>query len=278
MISSRRVILGLIALPTVFFVAFFLVPLLVVVVASLTAAKEPGVTLANYTRILFDSYHWSVIGVTFRISLVTTLLCVLIAYPLAWYLVRTVKSRTWRRVCVILLVLPLFTSNIVRSFGWMVLLGRNGLVNDSLMASGLIDRPMRFIGTETGILIGLVYILLPFVVLTIGNALAKVDHSLEHASADLGASPASTFWNITFPLSIPGVISGSIIVFALAVSAYVTPALLSGGRVTVLSILIFQQYSSVFDFHYGGALAVTLLVFTLIMVGLALRIDRREAR
>jgi putative spermidine/putrescine transport system permease protein len=176
------------------------------------------------------------------------------------------------------LVVPLFTSNIVRSFGWMVLLGRTGLVNDTLRDVGLIDRPIRFLGTEAGILIGLVYILLPFIVLTIGNALAKVDRTVEQASADLGASPASTFWNVTFPLSIPGVVSGGIMVFALSVSAYVTPALLSGGRVTVLPMLVFQQYSSVFEFHYGGALAITLLVFTLVLIAAASLVSRLGAR
>lgn len=278
MTASRSVILGLVALPLAYFTAFFLVPLMTVFVASLTDAQQGGITFANYARILLDEYHWSVIAVTFRLGIFTTLICIVLGYPLAWYLVRIVKWRTWRRICVILLVLPLFTSNIVRSFGWMVLLGRNGLVNETLQAGGLIERPIRFLGTETGILIGLVYILLPFVVLTIGNALAKVDHSLEQASADLGASPASTFWHVTFPLSIPGVVSGSIIVFALAVSAYVTPALLSGGRVTVLAVLVFQQYSSVFNFHYGGALAITLLVFTLLMIAVASLVSRLGAR
>ncbi|PMR76547.1 ABC transporter permease [Billgrantia endophytica] len=278
MTASRSVILGLVALPLVYFTAFFLVPLMTVFVASLTDAQQGGMTFSNYARILLDEYHWSVIAVTFRLGILTTLICIVLGYPLAWYLVRIVKWRTWRRICVILLVLPLFTSNIVRSFGWMVLLGRNGLVNETLQAGGLIERPIRFLGTETGILIGLVYILLPFVVLTIGNALAKVDHSLEQASADLGASSASTFWHVTFPLSIPGVVSGSIIVFALAVSAYVTPALLSGGRVTVLAVLVFQQYSSVFNFHYGGALAITLLVFTLLMIAIASLVSRLGAR
>ena len=105
----------------------------------------------------------------------------------------------------------------------------------------------------------------------VGNALARVDPACEQASADLGASPAATFFHITWPLTLPGVVSGAIIVFTLAVSAYVTPALLSGGRISVLSMLIFQQYSSVFDFHYGGALSMVLLVFTLILVALANR-------
>ena len=266
-----RPVLLLCALPAAFFVAFFLAPMAVVLIASLTTpAGQP--TFAHYVRILADAYHWDVLWVTFRIGALTTLVCVLIGYPLAWYLVRIVQWRPWRRFCVILLVVPLFTSNIVRSFGWMVLLGRNGLVNDGLIGLGLIERPMRFLGTELGILIGLTYILLPFIVLAVGNALAKVDPALEHASADLGATPAGTFRTIIFPLSLPGLMAGAVMVFMLAVSAYVTPALLSGGRITVFSILIFQQYSSVFDFNYGGALSITMLVLTLALVAIAGRI------
>ena len=269
--ASLRTVVFLAGLPVLFFAAFFVAPMGVVAVASFT--KTGGeFSFANYSRILLDRYHWDVLWVTFRIGALTTIVSVLIGYPLAWYLVRLVKWKLWRRVCIVLLVIPLFTSNIVRSFGWMVLLGRNGLVNDALVGSGLMERPMRFLGTELGILIGLVYILLPFVVLAVGNGLAKVDPSLEHASADLGATPAGTFWTITFPLSLPGLVAGSIMVFTLAVSAYVTPALLSGGRITVFSMLIFQQYSSVFDFHYGGALSVTMLVLTLILVALAGRL------
>jgi len=271
MSGTLRPVVLLCALPAAFFVAFFLAPMAVVLIASLaTPAGQP--TAAHYLRILADAYHWDVLWVTFRIGALTTLVCVLIGYPLAWYLVRIVRWRPWRRFCVILLVVPLFTSNIVRSFGWMVLLGRNGLVNDGLIGLGVIERPMRFLGTELGILIGLVYILLPFIVLAVGNALAKVDPALEHASADLGATPAGTFRTIIFPLSLPGLMAGAVMVFMLAVSAYVTPALLSGGRITVFSMLIFQQYSSVFDFNYGGALSITMLVLTLALVAIAGRI------
>lgn len=276
MTAPFRTLALLTGLPVLFFAAFFLAPMMVVAIASLTTG-EGHLTLANYARILLDRYHWDVIWITFRLSALTTLLCVLIGYPLAWYLVRMVRWKAWRRACVILLVVPLFTSNIVRSFGWMVLLGRNGLVNDTLVGMGLLERPMRFLGTETGILIGLVYILLPFMVLAVGNTLAKVDQGLEDASADLGAPPWTTFFTVTLPLTLPGLVSGAVLVFTLAASAYVTPALLSGGRITVFSMLIFQQYSSVFDFHYGGALSLTMLVLTLALVALAGRIGERRA-
>ena len=271
-----RPVIWLLALPVACFVAFFAAPVAVVALASLTdKAGQPS--LANYARILLDAYHWNVLFVTFRIGALTTLVSAAIGFPLAWYLVRIVRWRPWRRVCIILIVVPLFTSNIVRSFGWMVLLGRDGLVNQAMVGAGLLDRPMRLLGTETAILIGLVYILLPFIVLAVGNALAKLDPALEQASADLGARPASVFWTVTFPLCLPGLMAGAVMVFTLAVSAYVTPALLSGGRITVFSMLIFQQYSSVFDFNYGGALSVTLLLLTLALVALASRVGDAKA-
>lgn len=269
-------VLKMTAAPIAFITAFFLVPLSVVLLASLQD-NSGAFSLAQYVRILADQYHLGVVLTTFRIAILTTFLCLILGYPLAWYLVRVVRLKAWRRICVILVVLPLFTSNIVRSFGWMVLLGRNGLINDGLQAAGFIERPMRFLGTEIGILIGMVYVLLPLVVLGVGNAIAKIDTSLERASADLGASPASTFFRITLPLTLPGVVASAVIVFTLATSAYVTPALLSGGRVTVLSMLIFQQYSATFDFHYGGALSAVLLVVTLVMVSLAGRIGRSQS-
>lgn len=264
--------------PLLFFAAFFVFPLAVVLTASLTAPDGGGLTAVHYARVLLDAYHWDILWLTLRIALVTTAIAMLLGYPLAYYLVRIVETRWLRRICIILLVIPLFTSNIVRSFGWMVLLGRVGLVNETLQGAGIIERPIRFLGSETGIVIGLVYILLPFVVLTAGNAIAAIDRRLEEAAADLGAGPAQRFLTIVWPLSLPGLLSGAVIVFTLAVSAYVTPALLSSGRVTVFSMLIYQQYASVFDFHYGGALSVVLLVATLLLLWGAATIDPTRRR
>jgi putative spermidine/putrescine transport system permease protein len=268
----------LLAAPLLFFAAFFAFPLAVVLVASATAADGSGLTLAHYARVLLDAYHWDILWLTLRIAFVTTAIAMMLGYPLAYYLVRVVEARWLRRACVVLLVIPLFTSNIVRSFGWMVLLGRVGIVNETLQGAGLIERPIRFLGSETGIVIGLVYILLPFVVLTTGNAIAAIDRRLEEAASDLGAGPAQRFRTIVWPLSLPGLLSGAVIVFTLAVSAYVTPALLSSGRVTVFSMLIYQQYASVFDFHYGGALSVVLLVATLLLLWAAAAIDPTRRR
>lgn len=269
-------LLKLLLIPVLFFSCFFLFPLGVVLVSSLQA--DDGFSLLHYAEILLDQYHWSVIWVTVKLGIYTTLICAVLGYPLAWFIVRLVPSQACKRALVILLLVPLFTSNIVRSFGWMVLLGRNGFLNKTLQDVGVIDSPLRLLGTEAGILIGLVYILLPFMVISLGASISNMDRSLEYASRDLGANPLQTFWFINLPQTLPGLASGSMMVFALAVSAYVTPALLSGGRVTLLSMLIFQQYSTVFNFNYGGALSIVLLVATLALVAFANRLGRTTGR
>jgi putative spermidine/putrescine transport system permease protein len=255
--------------PALFSLAALGLPLAAVLLSSLTLSGHDDASLSNYGRLLFDGYYWDVLWTTVRISLLTTLSCAVLGYPIAYYLIRLLPFTALRRLCLILTILPLFTSNVIRSFAWLVILGRTGIVNEALTGAGLLERPFRFLGSETGIIIGLTYILLPIIILNVANALAAIDPLLEHASADLGASRASTFRLIVLPLTVPSVMSGAITVFALSMSAYVTPAMLSGGRITVFPMLIFQQYSSVLDFHFGAALSVMLLAIAAILTASA---------
>ncbi len=265
----------LIALPLAFMVAFFFVPFLVTVFASFQTAEEAW-TLANYKKIVADSYYPGIFYTTFKLSLIATIVSFLVGYPIAYYIVNIVKSRRTRRLCYLLVIMPLFTSNIVRSFGWLILLGRQGLVNQALVALGIADRPVAILFTETAIVIGLAYILVPFMVLTISSVLQTIDRSLVEASLDLGSSRIATFFHVTLPLSLPGVIAGSLIVFTLAVSAYVVPAIMSGGRVVVMAMPIFDNYATLFDFNFGAALAIGLLVITLILIALYLLFIERS--
>ncbi|MGX1787130.1 ABC transporter permease [Bosea sp. NPDC055332] len=257
----------LVGVPLAFMAAFFLVPFFVVVLASFQT-KDGAWSLANYARILGDSYYPGILFITFKLSLIATLVSFVIGYPIAYYIVNMVRSRMARRICYILVIMPLFTSNIVRSFGWMILLGRQGLVNTTLMALGLTDRPLPILFTELSIVIGLTYILVPFMVLTVAGVLQTIDRSLVEAALDLGANRFVTFAKVTFPLSLPGVVAGSLIVFTLAVSAYVVPSIMSGGRTVVMAMSIFEQYGSLFDFNFGAALAVGLLAVTLVLIAL----------
>lgn len=266
----------LLGVPLAFMAAFFIVPFLVVVVASFQD-KEGAWTLANYGRIFADTYYPSVLYTTFKLSLLSTVASFLIGYPIAYYIVNVVSSRMGRRICYILVIMPLFTSNIVRSFGWIILLGRQGLVNSTLVTLGLADRPVPLLFTELSIVIGLTYILVPFMVLTVASVLQTIDRSLVEAALDLGTSRLGTFVRVTFPLSLPGVVAGSLIVFTLAVSAYVVPSIMSGGRTVVMAMSIFEQYGALFDFNFGAALAVGLLVVTLLLIALYLFFIERQS-
>lgn len=271
---NRAWALVLLGPPIAFLIAFFIVPFCTVMVTSLHEKAGPW-TLANYVKVASDLYYWDTLLLTFKLSLWVTLTSLAVGYPLAYYMTNVLRSRLVRRLFYVVAVTPLFTSNIVRAFGWMVMLGRRGMINDGLLSLGLIERPLAILFTEASIVIGLSYIMTPFMVLTIASVLQNIDRSLEEAAQDLGAGRFATFLRVTLPLSLPGVIAGSLIVFTLSVSAYVTPSIMSGGRKVVMSMLIFQQYASVFDFNFGATLAVGLLVTTLVLVaGYLLVIER----
>lgn len=276
---SRAWAFALLGLPIAFVLAFFVVPFGVVLLDSVRT-QEGAWTSEHYAKALGDLYYLETLLLTFKLSLYVTVATFLIGYPLAYYIVRHVKSRLIRSLLYIVVITPLFTSNIVRAFGWMVLLGRRGLVNDALLATGAIERPLSLLYGQTSIVIGLTYIMAPFMVLTVASVLQNIDRSLDDAARDLGAGAWTTFWRVTFPLSLPGVIAGSLIVFTLSVSAYVTPSILSGGRQNVTSMLIFQQYGAILNFQFGAALSIVLLITTLVLISgylLALERGRRTA-
>lgn len=263
--------------PVAFFVLFFLAPFSVLVGESF---MRPGVgwTLANYVSVLSDAYYWSALLNTFLIAFWVSVVCFLLGYPLAYYIIFHVRSVWVRRLIYVLLVTPLFTSNIVRAFGWIVILGRRGIVNETLLSIGLIETPLDILYSKLSIIIGLAYILLPVMVLSVCSVLQGIDRSLIEAARDLGARPSRAFLAVTFPLSLPGVVAGSIIVFALSVSAYVIPSILSGGREMVTPILIFQQYTATFRPDIGATLSVVLLAVTLLLIGAYLLIFERRVR
>ncbi|NYT45326.1 ABC transporter permease subunit [Alcaligenaceae bacterium] len=148
----------------------------------------------------------------------------------------------------------------------MIILGRSGFLNDTLLQLGVIERPLRILYTEASVVIGLTYICLPFVVLAVVASLQSIDKSLFQASTDLGGDAWSTFWNVTWPLSLPGVLGGTVIAFTISVSAYVTPSVMLGGRGSVMSIVIYDQYMAAMNFNFGAALAVALTITALVLM------------
>lgn len=256
-----------------FMFLFFVGPLLLVLVGSLQPIS--GGTFANYERVYNDGYYWRVLLNTLRISMWVTIITFVLGYTLSYYMNFHLKNAALRRAIYIIVVLPLFTSNIVRSFGWIVLLGRDGLINDSLMFAGVTDAPAQLLYTSGSVIVALAYVMLPFMILTVNSIFQNINPSVIEASRDLGAGPFVTFLKVTFPLSLPGVVAGSLIVFTLSVSAYVTPSIMSGGRLTVMPILIYDYYMVQLDFGMGATLAVVLLATTIAIIGGYLFILRR---
>ncbi|MFO0997858.1 MAG: ABC transporter permease [Alphaproteobacteria bacterium] len=267
----------LLGIPVAYLVVFFLVPFGTVILTSVKSA-EGGVSVAQYARVLSDEYYWGALGLTFKVALWTTLVVLAIGYPLAYTMTYNIRKPGWRRLIYMIVVTPLFTSSIVRAFGWLVLLGRKGFVNETLASLDLVEKPVQFLFNELGIVIGMTYIMVPFMVLTVASVLQNIEPSLLEAARDLGARPIVAFLKVTLPLSLPGVVAGSLIVFTLSVSAYVTPSILSGGKRTVMSMLIYQQYASVLNFNFGAALAVFLLLATFVLIAGYLLVIERYAR
>ena len=231
-------------------------------------------TLKNYISFVEDPFFLGIMVHTLRLGLIVVACCLTVGYPIAYFLART-RSR-WRGTALFLVIAPLLVSAVVRNLGWFPLLSDSGLVNWLLMSLGLINSPLQFINNFTGVIIGLVHALLPIMILTLTTVIQRIDLDLEEAAANLGAGPLLVFWRVLLPLSLPGVVSGSLLVFSMAVSAYTTPAILGGNRVLVMATYIAQQFRAVLDYPAGSTAAAVLLLFTVLLTILALRIRTKE--
>ena len=232
-----------------------------------------GFTARHYVKLLTDSYYLEIIGRTLALGLTVTCSTLIIGYPLAFFLGRT--SSRWRNWLTILVVFPLMLNLVVRTFGWIALLAQNGLVNQALQALGLVESPVKLIFNFAGLLIGLTHIFLPFMVLVLIGAIQNIPRDVEDAARVLGASWGSAFLRVTLPLSAPGILSGSILVFVLTISALVTPRLLGGPTYQVMSTLIYDEFLSRLNWPAGSAQSLLLTVMVLALVYLSSRLARR---
>jgi putative spermidine/putrescine transport system permease protein len=262
MMSAR---LKLLAVPLLFMLVAYGAPLATTFLASFAAKDAPGLTLSNYIEIVQSRDYLEILGVTLRIALVVTLVCLVMGYVIAWTMAMHIKSPWLRRLAYVIIILPLFTSNVVRSFGFMIILGRKGVLNETLLSLGILDAPLRLLYTELSVVIGLAYISLPFVVLALIASLQSIGPELLQAASDLGARPFAAFRTVVLPLTLPGILGGSVLAFTLCVSAYVTPSVMFGGRGAVMSMMIYEQYMSTMNYGMGAALAVA-LAFTAIIL------------
>ena len=240
------------------------------------AQVDPAFTLANYRAFVTDPFYLARLLRTCGLGFLVALGCLVVGYPVAYYLART-PSR-WRGLALFLVISPLLVSAIVRNIGWFPLLSQSGAVNWVLLRLGLIASPLSLINNFTGVVTGLVHALLPFMILTLTTVIQRIEGDLEEAAANLGAGPLQTFWRVLLPLSLPGVVSGSLLVFAMAISAYTTPAILGGNRVLVMATYIAQQFRTVLNYPAGGTAAALLLAFAIVLTVLALQVRTAEER
>jgi putative spermidine/putrescine transport system permease protein len=230
--------------------------------------------ISNYTKFLFDPFYREVLWGTLLLGAEVTALCLVLGFPLAYALSRSRGLK--RSLLYFCILMPLLTSTVVRTFGWMILLGNNGFINRTLMALHVIDHPLHLMYNTTGVIIALVEVLLPFMVLALDTALLNINPSLYEAAQNLGARGTRIFLRITLPLSLPGMISGCVLVFTGALSAFVTPTLIAGARVKVMSTIIYQQAMALLDWPFGAAVAFIMLAVILILMLASLTLTERR--
>ena len=247
------------------FAAFFVAPLGVLVAMSLsTDAELHGLTGAHYAKFFTDAFNYSILWNTIVLGVKATLLCLLFGYPIAWICSRA-KAR-WQTVLLFLVILPIMTSVVVRTFSWIVILGRQGVLNQLAMGLGLTDEPLRLLFTELGVVIVLAQVQMPLMVLPILTVMSKTDPNLADASRALGAGEWRTLWKVTLPLSLPGVIAGCILTYAASVTAFVTQTLIGGARLVYMPLHIYQQAIGANNWPFAAAISVIFMFAVLIVV------------
>ncbi len=267
--KKRRDIL-LLLLPTlVIFIFFFLIPLLFLFINSFkTFDPILGIgeswTLEHYKKFLSDTFYLNVLWRTIKIGLITTFISILISYPVAYYISHS--SGRKRNYLTLLILSPLLISMVIRCYGWVILLSKNGLINDTLLRLGIVDKPLTILYTEFSVILGMIHVLFPYMVLSIVGSLERIDSSIINASRNLGANPFKTFFAITLPLSLPGIFAGSVMVFSLTASSFVTPAILGGPQVKVMSYLTYEQVAVILNWPLGAAIGFILVLISTITI------------
>ncbi|WP_440706122.1 ABC transporter permease [Heyndrickxia oleronia] len=266
----KKLDIWLLLLPTLLiFIFFFLVPLVFLFVTSFkTFDANSGMgnewTFQNYIKFLTDSFYLSVLWRTVKIALLTTFITIIISYPVA-YQISKVKGRL-KNFLTLIVLSPLLISMVIRSYGWVIILSNKGVINNTLMDLGIINQPLTLLYTEFSVILGMIHVLFPYMVLTIMGSLERIDPSVIRASQNLGASSARTFFSVMLPLTLPGIFAGSVMVFSLSVSSFVTPAILGGPQVKVMSYLTYEQTAVMLNWPYGSAIGFLLIFLAIITI------------
>jgi len=254
--------LYLLLLPGILLLLIFLV-LPVSAVVGNTFFLNGSFSISRYIKFFKDSYYVEIYFRTIKLGIITTSLAIILGFPTAYYISRTNKKV--RGLYIMFAVFPLLTSAVVRSFSWMVILGKKGIINTALINIGIIDKPLSLLFNEFSIIMGLLYLFLPLMIMSVVGVMENIDGDLTEAAESLGATKIKAFFKVVFPLSVPGLIVGSILVFTGSITAYTTPQLLGGNKAKVLSTLIYQSAMVLFDWDTAAVVATVMIVTTLIV-------------
>lgn len=280
-----------IALPYIWLLLFFLAPFAIVLKISFAdpvVAQPPFTpffdwaagsgsrilaTLDNYAFLLEDNLYWVSYLKSIKIALVATLLCLLLGFPMAYAI--ALAPLPWRNLLLLLVILPFWTSFLLRVYAWMVMLGKQGLINNLLLSTGLIDEPLQMLYTDGAVYLGIVYTYVPFMILPLYATLEKLDPDIHEAAADLGAKPLRVFFDVTLPLAMPGIIAGSLLVFIPALGEYVIPALLGGLDSLMIGRTLYDEFFVNRDWPLASAVAIVLLLILILPIMLFQRLQQK---
>lgn len=235
-----------------------------------------AVTIANYVRFFTDIYYINVLWTTVQVAIACTVVSLVLAFPVAYFLARTTSR--FKSILVILAVFPLMVGNVVRAAGWMVVLGNDGVINAILRWIGLAEEPVKLLYTPTAVIIGIIAVVLPYMILTLQSVLEGIDYSVEEAALNLGAKPSTTFFRIVLPLAMPGVVAGTVLVFILCMNAYATPVLLGGPQFKMMAPALYDQIARSTNWPFGAALAFVLMATTLTLTIVSTTVMQRRMR
>lgn len=253
----------LLFIPCIVLVAYFMiVPLLDIIIPTFANTKDG--MFSAYREFFTDSYMMSIFWRTIKISLISSLICMVIGVPVSYYISRV--SKKVRGLFIALTIFPILTNSVVRSFAWMSILGKNGIINNLLMKLNIVNEPLSLLYTEGAIIVGTVYIFLPLMIISLVGVMENIDNDLLEAAENLGANKLKAFFKVIFPLSLPGLIVGTVLVFTGSLTAYTTPQLLGGNKNTVLATLIYQKTMTLGDWQGAAVVATIMIVVTLIVI------------
>ena len=254
----------MIILPLAFILITTFIPM--IDLFKLSVIDKNGFTLKYLAQVFSEQIYLQVIFLTLKIAFLVTLSCLVLSYPVAYFIIK-LKSPLFKRIILQVIMIPFWISLLVRTFSWIVILQDQGVINSILKTLGIINKPIPLLFNTTGVLIGMTHVLLPYMVLNVYSTMEGIDRNLVQVAQVMGAKPTRAFWEIFFPLSVPGIMSGSMLVFILSLGYFITPSLLGGARDMTISMLIQNNISNTLNWSLASALALVLFLITLLLLG-----------